>query len=197
LLTHNGKGFSPALTSTVLAKTSRARKADDTTNLLSFCSRSYLYLRNTGTEPRTELLRISQAIKYAVLAGCWLCATSQILCAAEKLLDAGFEASTPNGTFPDSGFWFPASAGAGASAICTTTAGRSGNATTTNGLWNFTGTSSNDWWSGPFQDTSAYTGAVFSASAWIRTPTNQPFVAGSKAFIRVDFLGATTNVLAS
>ena len=131
------------------------------------------------------------------MAGCWLCGTSQILYAAEKLLDGGFEASTPNGTFPDSGFWFLTSSSAGASAICTTTAGRTGNAGTTNGLWSFTGASSNDWWSGPFQETSAYTGAVFSASAWIRTPTNQPFVSGSKAFIRVDFLGTTTNVLAS
>lgn len=126
-----------------------------------------------------------------------MCGTFQTLCAAEKLLDGGFEASTPNGTFPDSGFWSIASAGPGASAICTTTAGRTGNAATTNGLWSFTGTSGNDWWSGLFQETSAYTGAVFSASAWISTPTNQSFVTGSKAFIRVDFLGATTNVLAS
>src|SRR4051812_34228546 len=112
------------------------------------------------------------------------------LLATEKLLDPAFESSTPNGTFPDSGFWIASSAGGGAAAICTTTAGRSGN-----GLWSFTGNVGSEWWSAPYQEVSAYTGAVFTASAWIRTPPGEPWVTGSKAFVRVDFLGAATNVL--
>jgi hypothetical protein len=116
--------------------------------------------------------------------------------AAERLGDGGLEASTPNGTFPSSGFWLPASAGAGASAICTTTAGKSG-ATSTNGLWTFTGDLGSEWWSGPYQQTSASSGTVFTASAWIRAPVGQPWVAGSKALLRVDFLNAASNVLAS
>ena len=145
----------------------------------------------------TGLVRISLAFKFAVMAACWLCGASQPLGAVEKLLDGGFETSTPNGMFPDSGFWIPSSAGPGAAAICTTTAGRNGNGLTTNGLWNFTGMSSNEWWCAPYQETPTYTGRVFMASSSIRTPPGQMFVAGSKAFVRVDFLGATTNVLAS
>ena len=117
--------------------------------------------------------------------------------AVERLGDGGLEGSTPNGTFPDSGFWLPASAGPGASAICTTTAGRSGNATTTNGLWVFTGDLGGEWWTGPYQQFSASSGAVFTASAWIRTPVGQPWVANSRALIRVDFTDASSNVVAS
>src|SRR5881628_3529233 len=84
-----------------------------------------------------------------ILCTCALGATAAI--AAERLGDGGLEASTPNGTFPDSGFWLPASAGPGAAAICTTTAGRSGNAATTNGFWIYTGDLGSEWWTGPYQ----------------------------------------------
>lgn len=47
------------------------------------------------------------------------------------LLDPGFEASTPNGTFPDSGFWKDSHAPIEAGAVCTTTAKKDGAA----GLW--------------------------------------------------------------
>src|ERR1043166_2848193 len=141
-------------------------------------------------------MRLSQALKLITVAACLLGMSGNLL-AVEKLLDGGFEASTPNGNFPDSGFWIPASAGPGAAGICTLTAGHNGNSLTTNGLWNFTGASSNEWFSAPYQETPTYTGRVFIASASIRTPPGQTWIAGSKAFIRVDFLGITTNVLAS
>src|SRR5262249_35142722 len=119
---------------------------------------------------RTKRTRTAPALLFVALAGFFLFGPDNVRGAAGKLLDGGFESSTPNGAVPDSGFWRPASAGAGAAAICTTTAGRSGNATTTNGLWTFTGASSNDWWSAPYQETPTYTGRTFTASAWIRTP---------------------------
>lgn len=114
------------------------------------------------------------------------------LCGQEQLLDGGLEASTPNGTFPDSGFWFPAVAGPEAGAICVA-AGRTGG----NAFWIFTGNDGAQWWSAPFQEVSAYTGAVLTASAWVRTPPSEPWVAGSRAYIQVDFLDLSVNVLAS
>ncbi len=49
----------------------------------------------------------------------------------------------------------------------------------------------------PFQEVSAYTGAVFTASAYLRTPPGEPWLSGAQASIRVEFLGNGTNVLAA
>src|SRR5712692_10042994 len=130
-----------------------------------------------------------------LMASAWATFAPQLL-AQERLGDGSFEASTPNGTFPDSGYWLLASAGGATEAICTMAAGRSGNATTTNGLWMATGDPGSDWWVGPFQDTNTSSGISFRASAWVRTPSGQPWVPGSRAYLRVDFLDAATNVLA-
>src|SRR5438128_1140942 len=94
---------------------------------------------------------------------------------SELLGDPSFELSTPNGTFPDSGFWQPAWLGQ-AGSVCTTTAGRSGN-----GLWEYTGASASDRWSGQFQQYAGSPGSVYRGSAWVRSPAGQPWLSGSRA----------------
>ncbi|MFC1552249.1 chitobiase/beta-hexosaminidase C-terminal domain-containing protein [Candidatus Latescibacterota bacterium] len=113
----------------------------------------------------------------------------------EQLLeDAGFELSNAVGTFPSAGYWKNSDAGGGADASCTTTATHSGS----NGLWIYTG--SEDWagWSGPYQEFSSSVGKVYSASAWIRTPSigeGGRWINGSKACVRIVFLNSSKSEL--
>jgi hypothetical protein len=112
---------------------------------------------------------------------------------AENLLDGrdpGFESSTPNGKYPDSGYWQMGWLGE-AGAVCTSTAAYTGGA----GLWEYTGTSGTDWWSGQYQDISANPGETFTGSAWVES--QYTWVSGSKALVRLAFLDASHNVLAT
>jgi len=111
----------------------------------------------------------------------------------QLLCDPGFEDSTANGTFPDSGCWKPSSAGGGAYAVVTTTAARSGN----NGLWIYTGNESWAYWSRPYQQFSAAPGQTYSGSAWICTPSGEDWVGGSLASVRIEFLNDTGSILAA
>ena len=89
--------------------------------------------------------------------------------AGQLLCDSGFEDSTANGTFPTSGCWKSSSAGGGAYAVVTTTAAYNGN----NGLWIYTGTETWAYWSRPYQEFDASAGQVYTAKAWIRTPSGE------------------------
>jgi hypothetical protein len=116
----------------------------------------------------------------------------------EQLLgDPGFEESTPNGTFPnaicppafpedpDARCWHACTSGSDAGAVCTSTAAHSGN----NGLWEYTGSSTGGWWSGPYQEREASVSELYRAACWIRSDTDaggeEEWVAGSKALVRV------------
>ena len=108
--------------------------------------------------------------------------------AANLLLDPGFELSTPNGSFPSSGYWQSNWLGTGGG-LCTSTGARTGGA----GLWEYTGNPGTEWWSGQYQDVSAGPGDVFIGSAWVRSQSSWP--AGSKALVRIELLDASTNLL--
>jgi hypothetical protein len=110
--------------------------------------------------------------------------------AQELLKDGDLEGSRSDGTFPSSGYWQPAWLGkAGAIVI---NGGRTGHC-----LFVYTGTSTNDFWSAPFQDLAAVPGQAFRWSAWLRTPAGQQWVNGSRARVHVAFVNAATNVLTS
>ena len=113
-----------------------------------------------------------------IVIGVVVCST-----AADNLLDdPGFELSQPDGSFPSSGYWDPAWLGT-AGAVCTSTAARTGSV----GLWQYTGVSGSDWWSGPYQeDMAAVAEETFNGSAWVRSQPS--WVNGSRALIRVTFL---------
>nr|WP_320012383.1 hypothetical protein [uncultured Desulfobulbus sp.] len=111
--------------------------------------------------------------------------------AANLLNDPGFESSSPDGSFPNSGHWNSAWLGE-AGAGCTTTAAHSGTA----GLWEYTGTATTDWWAGPFQDDiTANEGEIFIGSAWVRS--HSFWVSGSQALVRLTFLDKAKTPLAS
>lgn len=78
--------------------------------------------------------------------------------------DPGFEGSAGNGTPPSSGCWTPAWLGE-AGHVVTQTAAHTGN----NGLWQYTGSASAGWWSGPYQDFTAAPGDVYVATAYGRS----------------------------
>ena len=116
--------------------------------------------------------------------------------ADELLRDAGFDLSTPNGTFPNSGYWTPATSGGTSGALCTSTAARSGSC----GLWAYTANVSGLTWAGPYQQYAAVPGQAATGSAWIRTPppgTGVTWANGSKACVRIEFLNSGGSVLAS
>src|SRR5947208_16764830 len=94
-------------------------------------------------------MRISPSLKAlsAMLFACSLLNSAETASASERLGDGGFEASTANGMFPNSGSWLPSSSGPGAGAICTTTATHSG----MNGLWVYTCDNANEASSVAFQ----------------------------------------------
>jgi len=108
-----------------------------------------------------------------------------------ELRDGQFEESTPNGSFPSSGAWQRSWLGE-AGAVCTTTAGRSGN-----GLWAYTGPNSSDQWSATYQEFTCPPGTVLRAEGWVRTPPGEEWVKGSKAEFQVRFLDGNGNELAT
>jgi len=128
-----------------------------------------------------------------VLLGFLIVLISAGLCCADNLIqDVGFESSSGNGTFPNSGHW-QADWGhlSTAGALCTNTAAHSGK----NGLWIYTGNKASDYWSGPFQEFPAQAGNVYSAQGWGRTPSNQPWLNDSKALIRIQFLNSSHSLI--
>lgn len=130
-------------------------------------------------------LGVTTAVLTLISAG--LCSSAAL--GEELLKDGGFESSTANGTFPDSGYWVKEGIG-WADAVCTTTAGRVGH-----GLWLYTGVSSNDWWAAPYQQVPATGGTGYVGSAWIRTPAGQAWADGTRVSVHVSFLNAKTNVI--
>src|SRR4030067_3783761 len=96
-------------------------------------------------------------IQLAWLGLLMMLANASICYAVNLVNDSGFELSTSNGTFPNSGYWQTSWAPTTAGAACTTTAAHSG----TNGLWEYTGNDSGAYWSGPYQEFSAQAGNVF------------------------------------
>ncbi|MFH1096772.1 MAG: PKD domain-containing protein [Candidatus Desantisbacteria bacterium] len=133
-----------------------------------------------------------------------LCVLSKIVCAGQMLGDHGFELSTSNGTFPDSGYWKSAKADSRAGACCV--ANGVANHTGTKGLWNYTGTDSGTlaWWSAPYQEFLSTSGNIYNASAWIKQPDRNPYspfthgwVTGSEAFVVLEFLNASRTPIGS
>jgi len=138
------------------------------------------------------ILGLIQSVILSIIYG--LLTTSLIFAQGQLLQDEGFELSTPNGTFPDAGYWKNSDAGGGADASCTTTAAHNGN----NGLWEYTGNETWAWWSGPYQEFPSSTGMVYQGKAWIRTPSDNEggsWVDGSKASVRIVFLSSSRSVL--
>ncbi|MDI6735223.1 MAG: hypothetical protein QME42_03355 [bacterium] len=120
----------------------------------------------------------------------------------QMLGDPGFEESTPNGTFPDSGYWKPASVDGGAYAKCV--ANEVANHSGDKGLWNYTGGETWAWWSAPYQEFLSAPGKIYNASAWIRQPDKNPYppydhvwVAGSEASVRLQFLNSYRSIIGS
>jgi PKD repeat protein len=114
----------------------------------------------------------------------------------QLLNDAGFENSTANGTFPNSGYWISYTSGGGSGALCTTTANHNGN----NGLWEFTGTQTWANWAGPYQELSASIGEEYYASGWIITPltiNGGSWVESSKACLKIVFLNSSKSIIAT
>jgi hypothetical protein len=112
---------------------------------------------------------------------------------ADNLLsDPGFELSTADGSFPDSGHWKPAWAPSTAGALCTTTAARNDPG---KGLWAYTGDAAEAYWSGPYQEFPAQAGDVYSAQGWGRSVSAEPWQNESKALIRIQFLNASHSVM--
>lgn len=111
---------------------------------------------------------------------------------AQNLLhDAGFEASTADGTFPDSGFW--KASWLGGDALCTSTSQRDGD----NGLWQFTGENSEHWWAAPYQDVMVESGKSYFASIWVRNQfPGSNWIEGSKIQLKLQFLNSFREVLA-
>ncbi len=100
------------------------------------------------------------------------------------LRDGGFEQSTANGTFPDSGYWAPFTSGGEAGAVCSSNARYTG----TRGLWNYTGNSPAQNYSAPFQTNNTLPGDVWIASAYVRQTSS--WVPGTKGFVRLKFLNS-------
>ena len=111
-----------------------------------------------------------------------------ISCADNLMPDPGFELSTANGTFPNSGYWQPSEIGG---ASCTTTSAHSGQ----NGLRVYTVDSRWDYSSAPFTEFTAQAGDTFYASGWARTPAGEPWVNGSFASIWIQFLSSNHGVI--
>jgi hypothetical protein len=109
--------------------------------------------------------------------------------ASTLIADGGFESST-SGLFPNSGYWAFTNATSGASAICSTAAFRSG----TKGLREQTSTNGS-YWASTYQEISGYAGDIYKAQAYVRQPSGQGWVAGSMAYVRMQFLNAWHQVL--
>ncbi len=105
----------------------------------------------------------------------------------QLLCDPGLEQSTPNGTFPSSNCWKPAFAVGEAGAVCTSTAARTGSS----GFWVYTGGEPDEWWSRPYQQFSTSPGCVHRARGWVRTPSGENWVTGSRACVRIEFYSSS------
>ncbi len=109
--------------------------------------------------------------------------------------DGGFEDSTANSAFPDSGVWALSAAGGSATAQCSTLAAATGSA----GLRAKTGSESAGWWSSTYQEITAYAGDIYRANVYARQPSDGggTWVAGSEAFLRLSFLDAARQGITS
>lgn len=104
--------------------------------------------------------------------------------------DGGFEENT-NGLFPDAGFWTLSTAGGSATAQCLTAAAYAGS----RGLRPKTGSETTSSWTCVYQEYTAYAGDIYRAEACIHQPAGQPWATGSKAYLRLQFLGGSYQVL--
>ncbi len=104
--------------------------------------------------------------------------------------DGGFE-SDANGLFPNSGFWNITYSAAGATSLCSTAAARSG----TLGLREQTGSGTTAYSVSTWQEYLAYAGDILGGQAYVRQPTGSTWVAGSTAFVRMQFLDAWRAVI--
>lgn len=112
--------------------------------------------------------------------------------AQELLKDPDFELDRGDGTPPTSGFWHLAYLGQAGSIVV------ANSGVTSNGFFLYTGASTNDFWTAPYQDVAASPGQVFKGSAFIRTPGGETqWVAGSSARVHLAFLDDNTNVINS
>ncbi len=109
---------------------------------------------------------------------------------SDGVADGGFESSAV-GSFPNSGFWSFTNAGAGAGALCNVTSLYTG----AKGLREKTGTDGTAWWASTFQEIEGYAGDIYSGQVYVRQPSGSPWVAGSMAYLRLQFLDAWHQVL--
>ena len=133
---------------------------------------------------RNSLFR---ALVFSCLVMLFAFLTADVSWAVELLGDPGFELSTPNGTFPDSGVWKKAWYPLNAGQVCTSTAAHTGRS----GLWEYTADSGGLSWSGIYQKFQAVAGQKATGSAWVRTPPaglGGSWSNGSKACVRLEFL---------
>ncbi len=111
--------------------------------------------------------------------------------------DGGFEQSTPNNLFPNSGYWHLSTAGAGATAICSSAAIYTG----ASGLRGSSGSGGAAYWCSTYQEYPAADQDVFRAEVQARQPAAGGWVSGSTAFLRLSFYDGwyqlLTNVVSS
>ncbi|OQA27555.1 MAG: hypothetical protein BWY59_01060 [Verrucomicrobia bacterium ADurb.Bin345] len=105
--------------------------------------------------------------------------------------DGGFESSA-SGAFPNSGFWFMTSA-PGATSVCSTAARQNG----LNGLREQTASAGAGYWASTYQEIPAYAGDIYYAQVYARQPTGTTWVAGSTAFVRMQFLDGWKQAITS
>jgi len=116
--------------------------------------------------------------------------------AVQLLQDAGFEDSSNTGIFPSSGWWSPSWYPDYGGAVVTLTAAHSGNC----GLWTYSaGNYAGFSWAGTFEQALASRGDVFTGRTWIRSAPSSlggTWVPGSRACVRLEFIGSNGEVLA-
>ncbi len=104
--------------------------------------------------------------------------------------DGGFESSA-NGSFPTSGYWGFSYAAAGATSLCSAAAVRTGAL----GLRAQTGSGTTAYWGSTWQEYYAFGEDILAGQAYVRQPTGTTWVAGSTAFLRMQFLDAWWQVI--
>ena len=102
--------------------------------------------------------------------------------------DGGFE-SHGLGTFPTGGYWQAATPGGGAGSVVNPESAYTG----VHGLWSYTGSETWSYWRSAYQEFFASEGDNFRCSVYVRQPTGEwgTWVAGSRAFLRMNFLDAS------
>lgn len=111
------------------------------------------------------------------------------------LQDGDFESSVPNGTWPSSGAWISSWYPYNAGAITTSTAALKGNGKGNSGLWMYT--SSGYSFSRLCQEFNCEPLKTYKAQAWLRSPWNQSWTFGTKAYITISFLNSFDHVIES